>query len=620
MANRLRRAALLGALTVATATSAPARANDEAPTEPPEGSDSSAQALADGAEATPPPTDGAPSEATMEAAKRLFFQGNELRQAGDCQRAIEKYVKSHKLVPKIANTKNIAVCQAQVGRYDEALEMYERLLTEFRDTLRDEERKAITAELAGLRNKVGAVDVRANVIGSLVIDGRPRGELPLLNPVRVLPGEHTVTVIAKGYRSAEAVVAVELGDTAAVVLKLEPITEGGGLKIDDASLQGAQIFVDGAPVGEAPWEGVLEPGEHYFFLRRGDEGSAPRRVIIVAGQTVVGAPKLGSLGPELRISTKPTSAALLVAGVMVGKGGWQGRLPQGDHPLEAREEGYVTATRTLAVTADLDGRVELSLEVDEDHPRWGVAASGRVWIDALAGAALAPTMGSGAEDSCSEGSCGSNPFAAGFLAGARAGYEFPIGLSIEIGAGYIWLQKTLDRTVPETYQPGADPVTTQYDLSQRLSFSGPFGGAGLGYRYTFSELFELAAHVLVGAHMSRVSTEAAGDLSSADGSVPVAVTDSGATATAVNLFVLPEARFGLRLSGFGIGVSAAVPIFTLTGPEHGVGDVRPASDTSGCTAATTAVACAPGESFLSEEPAYGTFATIAPSLYCSYLW
>lgn len=37
-----------------------------------------------------------------------------------------------------------------------------------------------------------------------------------------------------------------------------------------------ELIVDGAPMGEVPWDGSLEPGKHWFALHLGDTAAAPR--------------------------------------------------------------------------------------------------------------------------------------------------------------------------------------------------------------------------------------------------------------------------------------------------------------------------------------------------------
>ena len=108
-----------------------------------------------------------------------------------------------------------------------------------------------------------------------------------------------------------------------------PLAESGRLRVEDDRLAGADLFIDGTLVGQLPWEGALEPGAHYYSVRRGNIGSAPREANVVVGQKAIATVEAGTLIGELRIVVQPASAALTLNGVPVGKGLWRGRLPAG---------------------------------------------------------------------------------------------------------------------------------------------------------------------------------------------------------------------------------------------------------------------------------------------------
>ena len=260
-----------------------------------------------------------------------------MRELGDCQRALEFYARSRALVASVPNTLNAGLCLTQLGRFDEALEAYESVVTEFRDKLTAEEQQAMGPEMAGLRKKVGAVDVSANVNGSLVIDGRSRGTLPLLSPVRVLPGSHVVRVLHEGWATFETRVDVSVGQSVPVDAILRLLANAGRVQIAESALAGADVFVDGALVGAVPWEGALAPGVHRFQVRKGEIGSGPTEITVIQGQTVKPPFQVGPLGPELRLLVEPPSADLWLDTVAIGSGRWQGRLPLGRHAKYASD-------------------------------------------------------------------------------------------------------------------------------------------------------------------------------------------------------------------------------------------------------------------------------------------
>ncbi len=335
----------------------------------------------DGGDGTPAPEDEA---SKLEQAKLFFRQGNEMRKVRDYERALELYVKSRTLMPSGPNTMNAAFCLDKLSRPDEALEMYEELLTKFPDALTEADRKVVIPTVARLRSEVGSIEVDANVDGTLTIDGRRRGTLPRTTPLRVLPGKRKVTVMKDGYRAFVQVVEVEAGKTTKVDAKLEPLAASGRVRIEaravrcdgapPAACAGADVWIDGARVGQVPWEGELAPGDHWLVVHKGQMGSAPQNVVVVKGQIVLPAVVAAPVGPQIEIVVVPATAALRIGDVAVGNGRWKGVLPLGVHELHVHEAGYLDHTQEMSIGRTSQGKVQIELEIDEDHERWGVEA------------------------------------------------------------------------------------------------------------------------------------------------------------------------------------------------------------------------------------------------------
>ena len=501
----------------------------------------------------PKPDPSAPDPERLEEAKRLFKEGNALRTAGDCQRAVVKYEASRMIVSAVPNTKNAAVCLRDLDRIDEALALYEELLTRFNEELSASDRQIVANETNALRARVGAVDVVANIDGMLVIDGRARGELPLSLPVRVMPGTHKIVVLAQGYKSFEKSVTVEARQTVAVDATLVPLADAGEVRLDDPALDGASVFVDGAPLGVVPWQGRLEPGTHRFYVRRGDEGSAPQALDVVKGQTVTAKATLSPLGTDLRIEARPATATLRIDGVAVGSGRWQGRLPLGSYEISAEEEGYLASKKRLTVEPRTD-RATLDLAVDEDHPRWDVPIPGGPWVEVLGGGLIAPSFNGqfeGAECDLFE-DCTGDPFAAGMIVMGRGGYEFPMGLSIMAGGGYMLMKRSVTAPIDDT----GDIFQTD-----DITLSGPFGVVGLRQRFVFADMFETRLSYSFGV----IGLGAKSDVVIEDptqGSF-----EDHSESGGVNIFLMPEIQFGMRFGGFGVALGFATPLFLLKDPQ-----------------------------------------------------
>jgi hypothetical protein len=543
----------------------------------------------------------------------LFKEGNALRKAGDCAGAYAKYAESRALVPSVPNTLNAAYCLDKLGRYDEALELYDELVAKHADELSPQNREAIAPELARLRAQLGRLEISSNVPGMLTIDGRPRGSLPKLTPVRVLPGRRLVMVSKDGFRTFEKTIEIEAGQTLQLKATLEHLTVVGRASIQDPELAGAEIFVDGARVGVVPWEGQLEPGSHFFLLQRGDEGTGPARFSVVKGQTVTLSGVLVPLGPELDISTKPLTAMLSIDRVQVGQGRFVARLPIGRHQVVAQEEGYFDAHRVVEVTAEPTGDVTIRLAADESHARWGVS-SGAFLVDALGGVAIAPTFGSGAEQSCDgAAACSSNPTGLGFFVGARGAYEFPFRLSVEIAGGYLRADKTVERTATRTDAP----PDIAYALRDGLRVSGPFGMAGLGYRFPFAERFELRGHALAGAYYAFASDEMSATATRGDEAATTRIRRNDSPTGAPVVLVMPSVEVGMRFGSFGVGLGLSALIVALEGPTQDNGEIA-VDGSEGCVAG--ALSCVSNYDGVAAERGFGPFVLITPTIQAGYVF
>jgi hypothetical protein len=557
----------------------------------------------------------APDAAALEEAKRLFHEGNALRKAGDCERAYVLYTRSRALVPSAPNTINAAYCAHRLGRFDEALELYEELVARFSAEIGDDDRRAMASAMNELSQRVGSIELSANVDGVVVVDARSRGKLPLLAPIRALPGRRIVRVLKDGWATFERTVEVQAGKLVRIDARLEPLRDAGRLRVEVAGGDGASVFVDGVLVGVVPWEGTLAPGEHAWWLERGDVGSGPRSVRVLAGQTTSVSSVLVPLGRPLTISAEPPTAALAIDGVPVGRARWQGRLPLGEHEITGEELGYHAAS--ARVFGDRGGPLRLALALDAEHPRWASGKRGHVFIAALGGIALSPSLGSGAEGSCDRFTC-DRGLAFGGVAALRAGYELPSRLSFEITLGYLALGTRISRVIPESFEraPGDPPTVTRYAIEDELDFRALFAAAGASYGFSFDSSWSLRVGGSIGPAFTFASDRVTGSASGGGIERGVELEGSGAVNRSTTLLLLPEieARYAIGALSFGFGLLA--PLVVLAGPDLETGDLL--VDAGGSCGATSTIDCAPGEGAIAGERGYGPFVALAPALTVRY--
>lgn len=567
------------------------------------------------AHAQPPvaPPPGVPSAeqaaATAAEAKELNRQGIAMLDAGDLERALEYFVKSRKVLPTTKNTTNTAIALSRLGRYDEALELYEELLLKYAGGLDDEDRAAIAPAMAELREKVGSVLVSSSVGGEVFVDGRSRGKLPLVTPLRVLAGKHSLRVTRLGFGELQRDFEVGAGASISIEAALEPLRGVGQLLVEEASGAPATVFVDGTELGPTPWEMSLPPGEHLVWLRSGaDRGSAPTVVEVIDGQAALSRLPTHPLGPPMTIRVEPRTARYDIGGLLQGSERWEGRLPVSSYVLTVSEPGYRTSTQRLEVAAGGAPIVmNVRLEVDPRHPRWP-QPEGAFLVELYGGPMLGPSLGGDADAGCPE-LCAASSSAVGLQVGLRGGYRFPFGLAIELGGGFISLGQSIERT--ETSNFGEPPTTVTYELLDDVSLRGPFGAVGASWRTEFSRFFA-GGRASVGVLVSSSRDAVEGTASTTGPSVPLNIERPNDRVASAAPFLSPELFGGVRLGPVDLGLSLGLSFFPADGPEVGRGRFGPrARDDVSDPAAVENV---PESSLIEGEQTYGAFWAFTPAV------
>ncbi len=549
--------------------------------------------------------------------KELFFRGVKLLDAGDHERALDAFLRSRATLPRKGNTVNAAICLERLERYDEALELYEDVLSRFSADMPEGDRDGLKKTMARLRGRVGALSVTANVTGASVqVDGRARGTVPLTADLRLTRGEHVVRVVKNGYETFSSKVDIRVGERTALDVRLEPLTRSGQLRIEVEDGGTADVFVDAALVGSAPWEGLLAPGRHSVWVRRGDVGSAPASLVVVAGQVSLARLGLAPLGSDVEVRVTPRTAELSIDGVPVGSGAWEGRLPRGLHRVAATEPGYAPSLQEIdARDPTRPVSLDVKLVVDPEHPRWPQRATGRFWLGASASYAGTGVLGSGAEASCLD-DCVSDPPANGALLLGRVGYRFPIGVSIELGGGWMGLTKRLFRVEHDTFVAGGSRHDVRYDLEDRLALSGPVVLFGASYGIHVGWRIDLLARVAGGVLVARASDAISATAQTNGPVVAASVFGAPSEVDAVVPLVVPELGLELTLGDARLGAGLGVAFLPLAGPDYGdrALGVAPLPNTANPGAVTNA----PQSDVVGSERSFGWVPIFLPGLSFRY--
>jgi hypothetical protein len=352
-----------------------------------------------------PPTaaqDDQDAEAKRKQARAFFEKGVKLHDEKRWDEALAEFLRSRRISPTRAATKYAANCLKELRRFEEALDLFEDLLTF--PNLSATDRQFAEEGIAEVSARVGTLAIQGGEPGaSVVIDGRYRGTLPLPGPVRLTAGSHEVRAFKEGLETFGATVEVK-GRTAAVVT-LRNLSTGGRLQVSEQHGRVLEVVVDGAPVGKTPWEGPLSVGTHLVTLRGsidldaipecapGDEISAAKRAAkrgsVELGTQPVSVPirlrettpltlMAEALDTSLRVEPMPGGALVSIDSVVVGHGAWEGRLRVGDHEVEVSAEGFLPETRKVSLTRQKRHVVTVALERDRSTPGFRTARSASI--------------------------------------------------------------------------------------------------------------------------------------------------------------------------------------------------------------------------------------------------
>ncbi len=547
-----------------------------------------------------------PAPSQLAEAKELFRRGVALLATGDTERALEQFLRSRELVPSGKNTVNAAICLERLKRSDEALELYEEVLARFPADLNQEDRENLAPVMAALRGQIGYLELSANVDGLVTIAGRPRGRLPFRTALRVLPGRQTLRIVKDGYKAFSVELDVQVGTTRTLDAELEPLANLGALRIESLNHGALDVFVDGTRLGATPWEGTLAAGRHVLYLERDGFGSAPQAIQVLGGRTELLRLPARRLGPRLSLSATPPTASLDLAGVPLGHGSFQGRLPIGDYRFTVSEEGYFAQTVHVRISESDSPALAVKLLRNPDHARW---PKQRIWafeVGARLGASYAPRTGAGLESSCPD-HCAGSKAALGALGALSFGVRHPSGFGAWLSGGFRAERQRVSRAAFVPFENGR--VT--YALDERVGSGGPFLLAQASFNRSVARDLSLLAMAGGGIWLVTRTLEYSGvafsngPTENLRGSAVPAVTDP-APLIALSLGV--ERRVGR----FRFAALLEADFFPVAGSRFAGPLLSAAGDCPDSPGAS--VACAPISRVFAGEPSSGRHFSMSPTL------
>ena len=154
-------------------------------------------------------------------ASRHFKLGVALYAEEKFDEALYEFQRAYELSPHPSVLYNIAATHRELSHYGDAIQYYERFLSEGKGVARTDLLARARVELQELRGRIGSVVVDVTPAGvAVMLDGREVGTTPLDGPVIVGAGRHTFTLRAPSGQVETRTVTLTAGDTATVALTM----------------------------------------------------------------------------------------------------------------------------------------------------------------------------------------------------------------------------------------------------------------------------------------------------------------------------------------------------------------------------------------------------------------
>lgn len=165
------------------------------------------------------PTPEQRKEASDRFARGLKFYGER-----EFQLALIEFERAYATIPDYRVLYNIGQVCVELGRYARARVALQKYLDDGGDAIAPERAEQVRRDLEMLASRTAFLVIGTNVEGaSVLIDGMPVGQAPLVDALIVDAGEHEVEIRQPGYSGVPKRVTLAGGDRIEVTLELTPL-------------------------------------------------------------------------------------------------------------------------------------------------------------------------------------------------------------------------------------------------------------------------------------------------------------------------------------------------------------------------------------------------------------
>lgn len=269
-------------------------------------------------------------ESLSGGAKEAYEAATVLLNNKDCAHAIVKYEQAYDLSKDPRLLFDMAVCDRDLRAYAQMQGLLVRYEKEGGAELSAEQKAEVDAALGAIHDLVGTVDLTASEAGAdVTVDSEPVGTTPLVAPIVVDLGKHTLAVKKDGFEPAARTLEVPGGSETRLSITLIRQVHPAVLRI--VSDPEASIVIDRKELGRGLFDGTLMPGAHEVQVTEPGKKVYKARIVLGDGEVRTFQPTLEGERHPVFWPWLAGGAAVLVG---VGIGGYF--LLQ---PHEARGDG-----------------------------------------------------------------------------------------------------------------------------------------------------------------------------------------------------------------------------------------------------------------------------------------